>query len=261
MLISVGWLPPYWCPSRRLLRSRVEDRGLVTLSKIAPIPGPRLRRWLEIVVNVSVLRAARCASTSGSQRDGAGDRPGEGGHLSGDRHDDLVDVLPSGGQLPIPLAQAYLRLPADGLDLGRQLLQPELQMPADLRRIPIGPRAFDQRAPGVGVPGLGDTPLPPPLPRRVLRGLEAEVAHQLPRGVEPREVSQFGDQDDRARELDTPQRLDRLDHWVQAPAFHLLVQLALQELQSLVLFGDGAHVLLEDDLLRPGRTHHLGQPA
>ena len=57
------------------------------------------------------------------------------------------------------------------------------------RSLPIGPRAFDQRAPGVGVPGLGDTPLPPPLPRRVLRGREAEVAHQLPRGVEPREVS------------------------------------------------------------------------
>jgi len=28
-----------------------------------------------------------------------------------------------------------------------------------------------------------------------------------------------------------------------------------------VLLGDGAHVLLENDLLRPGRTHHLGQPA
>ena len=39
MLISVGWLPPYWCPSRRLLRSRLEGRGLVTRSKIAPKTG------------------------------------------------------------------------------------------------------------------------------------------------------------------------------------------------------------------------------
>src|SRR5437899_12097760 len=39
MLISVDWLPPYWCPSRRLLRSRLEGRGLVTRSKLAPKTG------------------------------------------------------------------------------------------------------------------------------------------------------------------------------------------------------------------------------
>jgi len=122
MLISVGWVPPYWCPSRRLLRSRGEGRGLITRSKIAPIPGPRLRRWLEIVINVSVLRLPRCARPSSGQRHDARDRPGEGGHLSGNRHDDLVDVLASRGQLPIPFAESHLRLPADGLDLGRQLL-------------------------------------------------------------------------------------------------------------------------------------------
>ncbi len=44
MLISVDWVPPYWCPSQRLLRSRVEGRSLVTRSKIAPIPGLRLPR-------------------------------------------------------------------------------------------------------------------------------------------------------------------------------------------------------------------------
>src|SRR5881296_254303 len=84
MLISVDWLPPYLCPSRRLLRSRLEDRGLVTLPKIAPIPGPRLLRWLEFVINGSALRgAARCSRLSGGQRDDARDRPGEGRHLPG----------------------------------------------------------------------------------------------------------------------------------------------------------------------------------
>src|SRR3990172_8145164 len=228
MLISVDWLPPYWCPSRRLLRSRGEDRGLVTRSKIAPIPGPRLRRWLEIVIKMSVLRVARYVPPSGGQRDGAGDRPGEGRHLPGNGDHDLVGVLAPGDQLPIPFTQAHLRLPADGLDLGRQLLQPELKMPADLRRIPIGPRAFDQGTPGVGVPGLGDAPLPPPLPRGVLRGREAQVAHELARVVEAGQVPQLGDQDDGARELDPAPRLDRLDHPGQAPALHLLVQLALQ---------------------------------
>ena len=45
-----------------------------------------------------------------------GDRPGEGRHLAGNRHDDLVDVLAAGTQLPIPLAQPHLRLPADRIE-------------------------------------------------------------------------------------------------------------------------------------------------
>src|SRR5438445_11564011 len=40
------------------------------------------------------------------------------------------------------------------------VLQTELEMPADLRRIPIRPRAFDQGAARVRVAGLGDAPLP-----------------------------------------------------------------------------------------------------
>src|SRR3990172_1199092 len=186
MLISVGWVPPYWCPSRRLLRSRGEGRGLITRSKIAPIPGPRLRRWLEVVSNVAAPRLPRGRRPSGGQRHEARDRPGEGRHLAGNGHDDLVDVLAAGGQLPIPLAQAHLRFPADRLDLGRELLQPELEMAADLRRVAIGPRAFHQRPPSVAVPRFGDPSLPPPRPRGVLRGGEPEVAHQLARSEERR---------------------------------------------------------------------------
>src|SRR3989454_12086308 len=120
MLISVDWLPPYLGPSRRLLRSRLEDHGLVTLPKIAPIPGPRLLRWLEFVINGSALRgAARCSLLSGGQRDDARDRPGEGRHLPGNGDHDLVGVLAAGDQLSIPLAQAHLRLPTDRLNLGR----------------------------------------------------------------------------------------------------------------------------------------------
>src|SRR5207245_10153778 len=90
-------------------------------------------------------------------------------------------------------------------------------MAADLCRIPIRPRAFDQRAPGVAVPGLGDPALPPPLSGRVLRGGEAEVAHQLARGVEPREIPEFGDHDDGTGELDPAPRLDRLHPRVPRP--------------------------------------------
>src|SRR5437867_1066150 len=136
MLISVGWLPPYLCPSRRLLRSRDEGRGLITLSKVAPIPGPRLvpmardhnaiRSWTGVVSP---------PAPSVGERDDAGNRPGEGGHFPRDGHDDLIDVLAARGHLAVPLAQAHLGLPADRLDRGRQLLQPELEMPTDLRRV------------------------------------------------------------------------------------------------------------------------------
>ena len=68
------------------------------------------------------------------------------------------------------------------------------------------------------------------------RAREARIAHQLPRGIEAREVAQLGDQDDRTRELDAPQRLDRFDDRVQAPGLHLLVQLAFQALEPLVRF-------------------------
>src|SRR3990170_502303 len=129
MLISVGWVPPYRGPSRRLLRSRGEGCGLITRSKIAPIPGPRLRRWLEIGIKVSALRLPCRDRLSGGQRHEARDGPGEGGHLAGNSHHDLVDVFAAGGQLPIPFAQADLRFPADRLDLGLELLQPELEVP------------------------------------------------------------------------------------------------------------------------------------
>src|SRR2546425_1165456 len=183
MLISVDWLPPYWCPSRRLLRSRLEGRGLITRSKIAPKTGaasPPMARdrdqWS--------LRRLRGAVGSRGERNRARNRPSERGHVPCDGHHDLVHVLPARPQQPVPLAQPDLSFPRNGPDLRRNLLQPELEMTADLCRIPIGPRAFDERPPRVPVARLGDTPLPPTGPRRVLRRREAEIAHQLPRRVE-----------------------------------------------------------------------------
>src|SRR5713226_9858033 len=192
MLISVDWVPPYWCPSRRLLRSRGEGRSLVTRSKIAPRTGaapPPMTRDRD--QGRCPPRLLRCIRPSGGQRHDAGDRPGEGRHLSGNGHHDLVDVLAASRQLSIALAQTHLGLPADRLDLRRQLLRSELEMPTYFRRIPVGPRPFHQRAPGVAVPGLGDTPLPSALPRRVLRGRQAKIAHELARVVEPRDIPEF----------------------------------------------------------------------
>src|SRR5215813_5582228 len=102
MLRSVGWLPPYRCPSRRLLRSRDEGRGLITRSKVAPIPGPRPHRWLEVEFKTAALRVVRGENPSGRNWDEARDRPRERGHLTGDGDHDLVDVLAARRQLSVP---------------------------------------------------------------------------------------------------------------------------------------------------------------
>src|SRR5262245_33424160 len=63
-----GWLPPCRCPSRRLLRSRDEGPGLITRSKITPIPGPRPHRGLEVGVTKVALGVACDEALSGRKR-------------------------------------------------------------------------------------------------------------------------------------------------------------------------------------------------
>jgi hypothetical protein len=48
--------------------------------------------------------------------------------ISSNGDHDLIAMLAAGAQLPISLAQSYLGLPADGLDLGRQLLRGNPQL-------------------------------------------------------------------------------------------------------------------------------------
>src|SRR5574340_60943 len=122
MLISVGWLPPYWCPSRRLLRSRREDRGLVTRSKVAPKTGAASPPMARDRHSSSFTRRAIRTAPSCWHRNGPSDRPGECRHLAGNRHDDLVHVLASRAQLSVSFAQPHLGLPPDRLHLGGQLL-------------------------------------------------------------------------------------------------------------------------------------------
>src|SRR2546425_1250055 len=154
MLISVDWLPPYWCPSRRLLRSRLEGRGLVTRSKITPKTGaasPPVARdrdqwWFASSLSYAVGLRRR--------RDRPGNGPGEGRHLRRNGDDDLVHVFAAGAQQPVPLAQPQLGLPRNGLHLRGHVFQTELEMSAHLRVVPIGPRPLDEGPPRVTVSRL-----------------------------------------------------------------------------------------------------------
>src|SRR5262250_1246564 len=123
MLISVGWVPPYWCPSRRLLRSRLEGRGLVTRSKVAPKTGAASLSVAQDRHHWWFTWSPSGGGSSRRGRDQACDRPSEGRHLSRDGDDHLVHVFAAYAQQPIPLAEPQLGLPGDGLHLRGNALQ------------------------------------------------------------------------------------------------------------------------------------------
>ena len=74
------------------------------------------------------------------------------------------------------------------------------------------------------------------------------------------EVTEFGDEGDGDDELHPAQGLDGLDHGGQAPVAGVVLEFGLQALQPVLLFSDGADILLEDDLLGGGVARPL-QPA
>ena len=116
-------------------------------------------------------------------------------------------------QLAIPLAEADLGLPADGLDRCRELFQAQLQVPTDFGWIPVGPGAFDQGTTGVGMPGLGNAPLRTPRPTGIFRGCEPQIMHELSGVLEACQVAQLRHGRHGHSELDPAQGLASFDHW------------------------------------------------
>src|SRR5215831_18751074 len=114
MLISVGWVPPYWCPSRRLLRSRLEGGGLVTRSKIARKTGAASPLAARDHRQRGFTLPQWWDGLSRHRRDRSRDRPGEGCHLSRNSDDDLLDMFAARAQEAVPLAQLQLGLPGNG---------------------------------------------------------------------------------------------------------------------------------------------------
>ena len=106
---------------------------------------------------VMCLVALRC------YRNLLGNGPQKSYEFTGDGHDHLVGMFPSGHQVAIALAQPHLRLPTAVLDRLWELLQPELSVATDFGGIPVGPGAFDEGTTRMGMAGVGDPPLTPPL--------------------------------------------------------------------------------------------------
>src|SRR2546425_1147627 len=178
MLIFVGWVPPYLCPSGACLGldARV-CRSLVTLTRVAPSPGPRLRRE-----SVSLMFRGWAALHGHGLN--AGDGPHEGRELTRDGGGHGVGVLAAREQSPVAPIEADLGAPGDVADGFGELLLPGLDLLGDLGPVAIGLGRLNQDSARVAVAALGDSAEPAPVTPRVLARGEDEVAHELARVVE-----------------------------------------------------------------------------
>ena len=133
-------------------------------------------------------------------------------------------------------------------------------MPADLGGIARGPGTFHERATGMGLAGFGDGALAALLSAGVFRGDETQELHEWSGIVKAGEVPEFGDGGHGYGELPATQGLEGLDHRLQAPGFHLLVEFLFEPLESLCRLGDRPDICLKDHVLRGGGTDHLSEP-
>jgi hypothetical protein len=157
-------------------------------------------------------------------------------------------------------AQANLGFPTDVLDGFGWLCESQVHVATDVRGITRRPGAFNQHPTGMTMARCGDGALTTPLTRGICRGHQAQALHELSRMIDAGEVSEFSDHRDRHHALHAAQGLKGLDYRVQAPGVDLLVECLFETLEACGVRGDRSHLVLEDDVLRGGGTHHRGEP-
>ena len=94
---------------------------------------------------------------------------------------DNVGGLAACAQPTISSAEPKLRSPGDIANDFWQSLDPIDLMTTDARLHSVSPGAFDQRASGMGVAGLGDAAASDGLAARLLARDQAEIGHELAR--------------------------------------------------------------------------------
>src|SRR5271154_353339 len=87
----------------------------------------------------------------------------------------------------------------------------------DARLHSVSPGAFDQRASGMGVAGLGDAAASDGLAARLLSRDQAEIGHELAGVCKACEIAHFSDQHYGCDQSDTPHRLQGINNWAQIP--------------------------------------------
>jgi hypothetical protein len=190
-----------------------------------------------------------------------GNRPHKSDQFTRNSHGDDVGVFPSGHESSIAFTQPDLGLPADVLDDFGLLFQSLLEMPPDLGRRAVAPGALDQDASGVRVARFGNGTLPALLSGRIFRGNQAQAFPQLSWVLKAGQVADFCHHGNGHSALDTTESLECLDHRMQTPRFHVLVEFLVETLEACGVLGDGTDVFLQDDVLRRCRADHVREPS
>jgi hypothetical protein len=181
--------------------------------------------------------------------------------LACDGHDDLIGVFPSCAQSSLPFAEPHLGLPTDILEAFGRLFQTSWERSTHLRRVAIGPGAFDQGASGRGMASLGAASLTTALATGIFRRGEAEITHEWSGLVKTGEVTECGHDGHGDGELHPTQGLEGFDHGAQAPGLYLIFACLLKTLEAFGVLVDGSDVFWEDDLRRWYGTDDLREPA
>src|SRR5215212_3265831 len=106
-----------------------------------------------------------------------------------------------------------------------------LQKPGQPGREAVGPGALEEHPADSRVPRLCDAAATDPVAGRVLAGNEAEVGHELARGLEAAHIPDLGRKGDGSQERDTPKGLVGFDHRRHRPGGDHLGDLPSQPLE------------------------------
>ena len=137
---------------------------------------PRIA-WNAATTGAIVQSGTISTRAASSRGDLMGDRPEERRHFPGDGGGDDSSPFAPCDELAVATAEAQLRLPGDVAHRFRQIACAVEQRSAH--------RTFDENPPGPAVAGLGDPAAPHRVAGGAFRRHQPQVAHHLPRVVEP----------------------------------------------------------------------------
>jgi hypothetical protein len=180
-------------------------------------------------------------------------RPDEAGEFSGHGDASLVDLHPTRSQCRKPTRQPQLRLPSRRSDRLRQRFLAGQRFAADSSLEAIVPGRFGQEPARVRVSRLGDAAAAGSFAARALRRDQAEIAHELARMREAREVADLGHQADRRDRGHSSKCLQCTDRRLEAPAGDRALQRLRQPLDTVVGRLDCLPILGERRLRGAGK--------
>jgi len=99
------------------------------------------------------------------------------------------------------------------------------------------------------VSGLGDATALDRITGRAFRGHETQIAHQLARIAEPRQIAQLGQNRDSGNQIDAPHRLQRCGHFGERPLGHGVADRLFQTLDALLFLTHPFKKLFKGDAL------------